>query len=163
LECSCNAEQRHDGEHRRSFGHAAQRDREQQQRAEALERVAERDDTAPVAAVREMPCRQDECDERQELRQTDQPEIERITRNLVHLPADRDRLHLHRKRAEQSRDEIQAEIAVAQDRKTSGAVRRHRAAPVAVDFMCGRAYRSRRPHRCRGPRPRKFVANCWQL
>jgi len=39
---------------------------------------------------------------RQELRQADEPEVQRIARHLVDLPADRDGLHLHRERREEA-------------------------------------------------------------
>ena len=59
--------------------------------------------------------RQDQQHERQELRKADQPEVERVARDLVDLPADGDRLHLHGQRREEARREEEREVAIAQD------------------------------------------------
>ena len=55
-----------------------EREREQAERAGHVEEVAARQDLAPVVVVRGMAGGQDQQDERQELRQTDQAEVQRI-------------------------------------------------------------------------------------
>jgi len=52
---------------------------------------------------------QDQQDERQELRQPDQPEVQGVRSRRVDLPADRDSLHLHCERAEAARDQVSKE------------------------------------------------------
>jgi hypothetical protein len=52
--------------------------------------------------------------ERQELRETDQAEVERLAGDRIHLPADRDRLHLHGNRREQSRRQEAHEAGMRQ-------------------------------------------------
>jgi hypothetical protein len=82
-----------------------ERERKQCQRAEKLERDAQRENAHAVVPVRDVPGGQDKQHERQELRETDESEVERIARDRIHLPADRDGLHLHRDRCEQPRRE----------------------------------------------------------
>ena len=63
-------------------GHArsspVQREGQQQHRADDFDDVARREDQPPVEAVRDLSGRQHQHDERQELRESDQTEIERI-------------------------------------------------------------------------------------
>jgi len=74
-------------------------------------------------SFREGPRRQDQQNERQELRQPDQAEVEWATGDLVDLPADGDRLHLHGQRTEETREDVAREIGIAQQRL---ALARHR-------------------------------------
>ena len=127
---------------------------EQQQRAEALEREAGSEDAAAVAAVGEVPGRQDQQHERQELRQADEPEVERIARDLVHLPADRHGLHLHGERGDEARRDEAREVAVAQHRATRVGGRVHAGARPVNEAICdvriarrGRAARLRSDRR----------------
>ena len=76
--------------------------------------VARCENEFAIVAVRDLSGRQHQHDERHELREADQAEVERIVRDRVHLPADRDALHLHRERRDEPRDEIQREVAVLQ-------------------------------------------------
>jgi hypothetical protein len=52
---------------------------------------------------------QDQQNERQELRQADEAEIQRIRSRCVDLPADCDGLHLHGQRAEGARQQVSNE------------------------------------------------------
>ncbi len=108
-----DAEQHHHGEHRPRGIETARRERQQQQCAQALEREARGEDAAAVEAVRDVARRQHQQHERQELRQPDQTEVERIARDRVDLPADRHGLHLHRERREEARREEEREVAIA--------------------------------------------------
>ena len=109
-----NAEQHHHREHRPRRLEAVRSEREQQQRAGALEREARRQDAAPVAAVGEVTGRQDQQHERQELRQADQPQVERIARDRVDLPADGHGLHLHGQRGQEARGKEAGELAIGE-------------------------------------------------
>ena len=95
------------------------------------QREAEREDPPAVARVRQVPGRQDQQHERQELRQPDQPEVERVARDLVDLPADRDGLHLHGEGGEEARREEEGEVAIAQDRQARRRIAAHEAAAPA--------------------------------
>ena len=120
-----DAEQQHHAEHRQCTLQSAQREREQQQRAQALERIAGGDDAPPIVVVGDVTGRQHEHDEGQELRESNQAQVERIARDFVDLPADRDRLGLHRERREQARAEVQREFALAQHLESGGATPAH--------------------------------------
>ena len=85
---------------------------EQQQRAEQFEREAAGQDARAIAPVRHLPRRQHQQHERQELRQADQAEVERVARDRVDLPADRDGLHLHGDGHRDARRQVAREIAV---------------------------------------------------
>ena len=52
------------------------------------------DDQAAIVAVRDLPDHQGQQDHRHELREADQPQVERAAGQLVELPADRDAQHL---------------------------------------------------------------------
>ena len=91
-----------------------EREREQCERAEELERDAEREDQRAVVPVRDVARGQHQQHERQELRQADEAEVERIAGDRVDLPADRDRLHLHGDRGEQPRRQEAHEVRVFQ-------------------------------------------------
>jgi hypothetical protein len=58
--------------------------------------------------------RQDQRNERNELRQPDQAEIERIAGDVVHLPAHRDDLDLRGKRGEKARGDEAQDVGMAQ-------------------------------------------------
>jgi hypothetical protein len=90
LEGTRDSEQGHDRKDRCRLGQPAKHDREQEQRTDAFERITGRHDSAAIPAVGKMPGRQDRQDKGQELRQADQTEVERIARDFVYLPADRD-------------------------------------------------------------------------
>ena len=68
---------------------------EQRDRAERFDGEADRHDRAPPEAVGDRAGDEHEQQRRQELRQADKAEIERVARQVVDLPADRDGLDLH--------------------------------------------------------------------
>ena len=88
---------------------------EQARRRDRLDRLARRQDLAAVMAVRHLADDQHQRDRRNELDQSDQPEIERIAGQLIELPADRDREHLVADRGADPRAPEQHERPVAQD------------------------------------------------
>ena len=69
-------------------------------------------DRAARRAVGEVPCRQREDRQRDEHREPDEPEVERVARDLVELPADRDERHLDREPGRNRRDEVEDEVAM---------------------------------------------------
>ena len=100
------------------------------------------------------PAGSDQQHERQELRQADEPEVERIARDLVHLPADRHGLHLHGERRDEARRDEAREVAVAQHRATRVGGRVHAGARPVNEAICdvriarrGRAARLRSDRR----------------
>ena len=94
--------------------------------------IARRENRFSIVAVRDLSGRQHQHDERQELREPDQAEIERILGDRIHLPAHRDALHLYRERGDEPRDEIQREVAMLQRTQN------RRDAPLTgAVFRCG--------------------------
>jgi hypothetical protein len=89
-----------------------QREKEQQQRAQRKGGVATLQNALPGDAVGNVARNQKQKDAGQELRQPNESKIERPVRNLVHLPCDRDRLHLGRNRHKKSRAHVPTEIRV---------------------------------------------------
>ena len=79
--------------------------------ASAGDHLADAHDHAPVVAVGDMARDQHEQRRRNELGQPDQAEIERIVGDVVHLPADRHRLHLQGDGAGDPRHPIEARTA----------------------------------------------------
>jgi len=144
-----HAEQHHDREDRASGTEAAQRKPEQQQRAQALERETRGQDAPAVAAVGHVAGRQDQQHEGQELRQPDQPEVERIARGLVDLPADGHRLHLHGQRRQEARAQEKGEVTIAQ----YGAARVGRCVHAAAQRVIGSIGRGRIARSCPAPTP----------
>src|SRR5271168_1615946 len=67
-----------------------------------------------------MPGEQGQAQERQKLRQPDEPEIEHPAGQVVNLPADRYDDHLYRERGAKPGAEISGEIALPQDREAAG-------------------------------------------
>ena len=110
-----HAEQRHHREHRTGRAQIQERERQQADRAGHVEEVAAREDLAPIVVIRGMAGGQDQQDERQELRQADQAEVQRIRSRRVDLPADRDGLHLHGKRAERARHQVSNERVLVRE------------------------------------------------
>ncbi len=107
-----DTEHDHDAEHRPGNLEPGEREGEQRERAKKLERDAQREDPSAVVPVGDVACRQHQQHERQELRETDQAEVERIAGDRVDLPADGDRLHLHRDRCEQARRQEAREVRI---------------------------------------------------
>ena len=157
-----DSEQHHHREHRPRRVEAARGDPEQQQRTDAFEREAERQYAAAVVVVRDVSRRQDQQHEWQELRQADQPQIERVARDFVDLPADRDRLHLHGQRGEEARRQEEREVAIAEDGEPRASILAHAATPRVIGFI-GRGsiarHRTRSHARRRSSRPVLFVAD----
>ena len=93
---------------------AVDRDDEEQSEDRRIGEAPDEDDREARQAIGELPGRQGEEQDRQELGEADQPQIEGAVVDRVHLPADRDRGHLHRDaRAEHRRPEP-PELAVMQ-------------------------------------------------
>ena len=96
-------------EERPELGGSVQRDDEQCQGHAGIEREGAREDQAPGDAVGELPGREREQEQGDELEQSDEPEVERRAVDLEDLPPDRDGHHL---RAEALRDESAPEQEV---------------------------------------------------
>ena len=58
--------------------------------------------------------------QRRELAESDQPEVERLSAHGVHLPADRDRVHLHAELGRKHRGQEQPVVPVTEDGAESG-------------------------------------------
>ena len=94
LEGAGRAGDEHDGQ-QRFPRHPAARGAERQRRAgKPGDELADADDAAAVVAVGDMARHQHEQRGRHKLGQSDQPEVERIAGQVVHLPGHRHRLHL---------------------------------------------------------------------
>ena len=85
---------------------------EQAERDDGVDRDRDREHRTPREAVGEMPCGQREQRQRDEHGEPDEPEIERVAADRVHLPADRDERHLDRDRGRDSDAEEEDEVAV---------------------------------------------------
>ena len=72
------------------------------------------DDEPSRNAVRELSRRKRQQRQRDELREPDEPDVERMMVDPVDLPADRNRNHLHREHTREVRDPVRAEIAIAE-------------------------------------------------
>ena len=98
----------------RDIGAARQRETQQDDGAGEFRRVGAGDDDAAIEAVRHLAAGQHHRQERQELRETDQPQVERIARDLPHLET-RDHVdHLPCQRARQATKGVTREIGLAQ-------------------------------------------------
>src|SRR6266540_3793309 len=71
--------------------------------------VTDGHDGAPVVSVSRLPGGEGQDDGRDELRETDEPEVERAAGQRVELPAHRDGLHVHGERGEDARAPEQGE------------------------------------------------------
>ena len=87
----------------------------------------DREQRAAREAVGQVPGRQREQRQRDEHREADEPEVERVAADRVDLPADRDERHLDRERRREHDAEEENEIAVPERRV---AARRRRAVLV---------------------------------
>ena len=65
--------------------------------------------------VGSMARQQKQKDSRQKLRESDQAQIQRSTRDFVDLPSHRDRLHFERGHDEEARDLVEREIGVGKE------------------------------------------------
>jgi hypothetical protein len=63
-----------------------------------------------------MARREREERQRDEHREPDEPEVERIAMDGVHLPPNRDEAHLDRERSRDRRDDVEREVAVPERR-----------------------------------------------
>ena len=84
----------------------------QRRRGEPADQLAGPHDHAPVVAVGDVAGDQHEQGGGEELDQPDQPEVERVAGQVVHLPAHRHRLHLQRDGAGHPGDPIERERPV---------------------------------------------------
>ncbi len=100
---------------------SANRDRQQQRRADRESRVADGENLAAVEAVGRVPRHEKKQDAGKELREAHEAEIERTLRDFVDLPADRDRLHFRGKHDAESRDLIEHKSGIG-ERDTSGEI-----------------------------------------
>ena len=73
---------------------------------------------------------------RNELGQPDEPEIERIVGDVVHLPGDRDRLHLQGDGAGDPRHPIERERPVAAEGRWAARLRRSSKRAALVELAC---------------------------
>ena len=88
------------------------RHEEQPERDGRVDADREREDRAPRVPVGEVPRREGEQRQRDEHREPDEPEIERVPVDLVDLPADRDERHLDRDGRRDRRRDVEREVAV---------------------------------------------------
>ena len=93
---------------------AGQREPQQDGGARELGGVGAGDDDAAVEAVGDLPARQHHREERQELREADEAEIERIAREPPHLESRDDVDHLPGQRAGQPAEGVTREVGLAQ-------------------------------------------------
>ena len=101
-------------ENRGDVARVGQREQQQSERAERLQRQAPCHDEAAVEAVGGKPRHQHQQQGRQELRQANVAEIQRIARDVINLPAHRDRHDLHGKRCAADGDPIEDEFGMPQ-------------------------------------------------
>jgi hypothetical protein len=81
-----------------------------------VDRYRDREDGTSRVAVREVPGGERQQRQRDEHREPDDPEVERVPVDLVDLPADRDERHLDRERRRHRGGDIEREVAVAKRR-----------------------------------------------
>ena len=93
---------------------AAARDGEQAEHDRGLERDRDREQRSSWKAVCQMPGRQGQERQRDEHRQPDETEVERVAPHGVHLPADRDEGHLDREPRREHDAEEEDEVAVSE-------------------------------------------------
>ncbi len=113
-ERACDADCRSEREERPELMCARGRNDDQQGDDDERDRLGECEDEPPRDAVGELPGRQREHEQRHELGQADQPEVERGAVDRIHLPADRDRRHLRAEPAREDRDPEECEVALLQ-------------------------------------------------
>ena len=108
--------------------------------------LADADNQPPVVAVGDMAGDQHEQGGRDELNEADQSEIERIVRQVIHLPGHRHRLHLQGDGAEHPRQPIECERPVMPKRRVGRFCGAHRNCLafierlyMATNSKCGRA------------------------
>ena len=104
LEGARRADHEHHREQRFARHPAAGGAERERRRRQPGHELAGAHDHAPVVAVGDVAGDQHEQRRRNELRQADEPEIERVARQVVHLPAHRHRLHLQGDGAGNARD-----------------------------------------------------------
>jgi hypothetical protein len=94
IECPCDAEHHHNSEDRRGVAHFGDDKRQEAGGAHGQQQVGEQLQPAAVVSVRGVSRREDQDDERQELREPDEAQVEGIARRAEYLPAHRHRLDL---------------------------------------------------------------------
>jgi len=115
----CDAGSRNARKYRQHAADRQPREAEQQQGARKKCQQAEENDEPPVVAVGRMPGEQRQAEERQELRQSDEPQIEHPAGDVIHLPTHRDDDHLRRQGGEQPAAQIEGEIALFENREAA--------------------------------------------
>ena len=85
---------------------------EQADRHDRVERDRHREHGAPRVPVGEVSCRECEQRQRQEHREPDEAEVERIAIDRVDLPPDRDERHLDRERGRHRGDDVEREVPI---------------------------------------------------
>ena len=106
----------------------------QRRGGEALERLADLQQAAPVVAVGDLARHQHERGHRQELDEADEPEVERAAGERVHLPGHRHAQHLEGHGGAGARAPIEHERAVPQDRVCRGFSRAHGRSMVLAGY-----------------------------
>src|SRR4051812_7764002 len=76
--------------------------------------VSGREDEPAVEPVCSLACGEHEQNEWKKLGEPDESQIERIVRQLIHMPADTDLHHLPAERRAESRGDVDTEIAVVE-------------------------------------------------
>ena len=109
-----NSEQHHHGKHRPDDLEPSVGEDQQQHRAQHFGGVTERQDQAPVEAIGDLPGNQDQRQERHELREPYEAQVQRIVRDRVDLPSHGDALHLHGERGKETGEKETREIRIAE-------------------------------------------------
>ena len=115
LERARGADDGDEREHPLDAEPSGQRAERERRRGDALHALADARDHPPVVTIGRLADQEGQKNHRQELREPDEPEVERAARERVHLPADRDGLHVIRERREDSREPEERERSVAED------------------------------------------------
>ena len=87
---------------------------EEADRHDRVERDRHREHGAPRVPVGEVSCRECEQRQRQEHREPDEAEVERIAIDRIDLPPDRDERHLDRECGRHGGDDVEREVPVAE-------------------------------------------------
>jgi hypothetical protein len=93
---------------------AMPREPQQQQGAHREARAANPQDALPRKAIGCMACNEEQKNAGKELRQAHQSEVQGTMRQRVDLPRHSHRVHLGRRRGEDARGEIVAEVGMAE-------------------------------------------------
>jgi hypothetical protein len=114
-DCWCGSEERQRAVEQGHVARTRQGQRQQQQRRDHLADVASGQDEAAIDAIGDLAGRQREQRHRQEHRQPDIAERQRIAGDVVDLPAHGHGLHVHAQPREETAAEEQAQVADGED------------------------------------------------